>query len=100
MKYDDGFIAYLNGVVVASRNAPAAPAWNSVATAQHDDAQAIIFEPINISSFLSSLRVGTNVLAIQGLNSSLTSTDMLIVPELTGSSTTSGDPILLSPPVQ
>jgi len=35
MKYDDGFIAYLNGTEVARRNAPAAATWNSVATAAH-----------------------------------------------------------------
>jgi hypothetical protein len=32
-KYDDGFVAYINGVEVARRNAPAAPSWNSTATA-------------------------------------------------------------------
>ena len=29
MKYDDGFVAYLNGVKVAERNAPASPNWRS-----------------------------------------------------------------------
>ena len=28
-KYDDGFVAYVNGVKVAERNAPASPTWNS-----------------------------------------------------------------------
>ncbi len=32
VRYDDGFIVYLNGVKVAERNAPAVPAWNSTAT--------------------------------------------------------------------
>ena len=32
MRYNDGFVAYLNGVEFARRNAPASPAWNSVAT--------------------------------------------------------------------
>ncbi|HWQ92526.1 MAG TPA: lamin tail domain-containing protein, partial [Clostridia bacterium] len=35
LRYDDGFVAYLNGTMVASRNAPASPAWNSAATAVH-----------------------------------------------------------------
>ena len=30
MRYDDGFVAYLNGVEVARRNAPASLAYNSV----------------------------------------------------------------------
>jgi hypothetical protein len=33
MKYDDGFVAYLNGTEIARRNAPASVAWNSAATA-------------------------------------------------------------------
>ena len=35
MKYDDGFVAYLNGVEVADRNAPIDPDWGSAATAEH-----------------------------------------------------------------
>ena len=33
MKYDDGFVAYLNGTRVAAQNAPANPDWNSTASA-------------------------------------------------------------------
>ena len=35
MRYDDGFVAWLNGALVASNNAPASLAWNSTATADH-----------------------------------------------------------------
>ncbi len=35
LRYDDGFVAYLNGDEVLRRNAPTAPAWNSSATAPH-----------------------------------------------------------------
>ena len=52
MKYDDGFVAYLNGVAVASRNAPITPdvpTWNSAATASHPDAQAIQFEDFDLT---------------------------------------------------
>lgn len=35
MRYDDGFVAYLNGAEVLRRNSPAAPAWNSTATNTH-----------------------------------------------------------------
>jgi hypothetical protein len=82
MKYDDGFIAYVNGRRVAERNEPATPAWNSAATTLHDDAQAVILEEINISEHVSALRAGSNVLAIHGLNESATSSDFLILPEL------------------
>ena len=35
LRYDDGFVAWLNGALVASNNAPASLAWNSTATADH-----------------------------------------------------------------
>ncbi|MBN2474267.1 MAG: CotH kinase family protein [Pirellulales bacterium] len=35
MKYDDGFVAYLNGTEVVRRNAPISPSWDSTATAEH-----------------------------------------------------------------
>src|SRR5580765_4872112 len=82
MMYDDGFVAYVNGQEVARRNAPAAPQWNSAATAPHPNVQALVFEDINISDHLNALLTGGNVLAIQGLNQSAGDTDFLIVPGL------------------
>ena len=82
MKYDDGFVAYLNGVEVARRNAPTSAAWNSAATAERLKADAQTYEEIDISSKLGNLRVGTNVLAIQGLNYGTSNSDFLILPEL------------------
>jgi hypothetical protein len=82
VKYDDGFLAYLNGQLVASRNAPASPQWNSAATAAHPNYQALVFEDINISDHLSALQPGANVLAIQGLNKSAADNDFLLLPTL------------------
>ncbi|HTL54637.1 MAG TPA: lamin tail domain-containing protein [Candidatus Limnocylindrales bacterium] len=82
MKYDDGFFAYLNGQLVASRNAPATAQWNSIATAAHPNSQAVVFEELNLSDRLNLLQPGQNVLAIQGLNQNATDSDFLIVPEL------------------
>jgi len=84
MKYDDGFVAYLNGQFVAARNAPAIPAWNSTATTFHSDGQAVEFEDFNLSSSLGYLVPGTNVLAIHGLNTSSTNSDFLILAQLEG----------------
>jgi hypothetical protein len=84
IKYDDGFVAYLNGLEVARRNAPAVPAWNSAATAEHPALATLAFEEIDIASALGSLEIGRNVLAIQGLNLSATDGDFLILPELQG----------------
>ena len=82
MKYDDGFVAYLNGKRVASANAPAATRWNSGATTTHDDSLALQFESFDITAHRDQLRAGKNVLAIHGLNGGLTSSDMLIIAEV------------------
>jgi len=82
MKYDDGFAAFLNGVRVAVSNSPASTAWNSEATGNHADGDATTFKAFNITAHAHLLNTGANVLAIQGLNTSMTSSDMLISPEL------------------
>lgn len=88
MRYDDGFIAYLNGVEVARANAPIFPDWNSAAVAPRSDAEAI--EPVewNITSALALLVPGDNVLAIHGLNVAANDSDFLISPELLANSVT------------
>ena len=82
MRYDDGFVAYLNGAEIASRNAPAEVSWTSLAVGPHGDDSAVVFQEIDISSFIPKLRRAGNLLAIQGFNVSLTSSDFLIEPEL------------------
>ena len=82
MKYDDGFVAYLNGKRVASANAPATTQWNSGAITTHDDSLAKQFESFDITAHRDQLRAGKNVLAIHGLNGGVTSSDMLIIAEV------------------
>jgi hypothetical protein len=82
MKYDDGFVAFINGVEVARRNAPAAVSWNSAAVQAHPTAQAMVFEDISLALGNVPLISGKNVLAIQGLNVNATDADFLIDPEL------------------
>ena len=82
LKYDDGFVAYLNGREVASHNAPETAEWNSRATTSHGDSDAQLFLEFDITTGLDALLSGTNILAIHGLNASVTSSDFLIVPEL------------------
>jgi hypothetical protein len=48
VRYDDGFVAYINGIEVARRNFTGAPDWNSSADATHSDLQAVNFESIDI----------------------------------------------------
>jgi len=82
IRYDDAFVAYLNGSEVARRNFNGTPAWNSRASASHSDSAAVLFESIDISAFLDNLRQGANLLAIHGLNTSTTSSDLLISTEV------------------
>jgi hypothetical protein len=94
-RYDDGFIAYLNGVKVLARNAPVAPAWDSVATSDRGLAEGIGAETIDLSAALSELVAGTNLLAIQVLNSGAANGDLLLQPELTATSVTVSGPAYL-----
>ena len=82
MRYDDGFVAYLNGVEIAAANAPDQLAWNSEADGQRDDEDAIIPQLFEISDALPLLVEGRNLLAIQGLNVSRSSSDLLVSPQI------------------
>ena len=85
MKFEDGFVAYLNGVPVAGFNAddPENMMWNEGATATREDSIAVVFEDFDITDHIGALRSGNNILAIHGLNTTLSSSDLLILPELT-----------------
>ena len=82
-RYEDGFVAYLNGVKVAEDNAPVTPAWNSTATAERPAADAVTPREFDLTAFRTALRSGANVLAIHGLNLSATDDDFLLSSELT-----------------
>jgi hypothetical protein len=90
VRYDDGFVAYLNGREVARRNAPASPAWDSAAAAERPDPEAIAFEEISIADFADHIEPGGNVLALHGLNISRDDGDFLLAPELVGVAITAG----------
>ncbi|NIS49811.1 MAG: hypothetical protein GWN94_01635, partial [Phycisphaerae bacterium] len=91
IRYDDGFIAYLNGAEVARRNFIGTPQWDSAATAENPDSAAINFENIDISGHTGILQTGNNVLAIQGLNISAADSDFLISAELVATEISQGD---------
>ena len=84
MRYDDGFVAYLNGIRVAAANAPETLAWDSNATEGHTDSEAMEFQAFSLSKHIKRLKKGKNILAIHGLNVSNTSSDFLIQPRLRG----------------
>jgi hypothetical protein len=82
IKYDDGFVAYLNGTEFVRKNIPGNPgdpvAFDAVAT----DHEGTAYEDNIFCSSLTQLKAGENVLAIQGHNVNLPSSDLQVVPEL------------------
>lgn len=82
MLYDDGFVVYLNGVEVARVNAPATVSWDSCSPTYHNESNILVFEDVDISTYINLLRKGQNVLCVHGLNDTTTSTDFLMEAEL------------------
>src|ERR1043166_2381384 len=105
MDFDDGFIAWLDGVYLTNRlvaGAPTEPAYNATATTTHESshgnassspqpAETYDFGPVG-----ARLAPGTHILSIIGVNQALTSSDLIQVADLSaasgsGSSTVSGN---------
>ena len=62
MRYNDGFVAYLNGEPVASNNAPESLPWNSSADDVRSVADSLDFEPFDLTAHIGALHTGNNVL--------------------------------------
>ena len=89
MDYDDGFVAYLNGVEIARVNLGVAgvrPAWNELApgTMEAKIYQGLQPDSFNLDmSFIRTiLRQGNNVLAVEVHNQSTSSNDLTARPFL------------------
>ena len=79
VRADDGFVAWVNGVQVASRLAPGSITYNALASANAPE--PAVFESTIVP--VSALRAGQNVLAIQLFNISLAdSSDALLDAQL------------------
>jgi hypothetical protein len=87
-KYEDGFVAYLNGVEVARRNAPASLAWDSVADSDRPGTASQAPEWIDLSAFIGALTPGPNVLALHVLNDASDDGECVIIPELLAAAVT------------
>ena len=101
MRYNDGFVAYLNGTRVASANAPVGtPSWNSTATtARASSSDAFVPDIFNLTADVGLLSNGSNnVLAIHGLNITSADDSFLVLPELTGGGLQAGDPFYFDTP--
>ena len=82
LQYEDGFAAFINGKKVASDNAPATLNWKSGAPQNRPDSTATTPVEFSIPNAGNVLVEGRNLLAIHGLNNLITSSDLLILPEL------------------
>lgn len=82
MRYNDGFVAYLNGTKIAQRNAPNTLSVTSAATASRTAEQSRTVESINLNGFKNLLTTGRNVLAFQTLNNAKNDASFLLTPEL------------------
>ncbi len=97
--YDDGFVAYLNGTVVARRNVSGVPpAFDTLAASDHECSGAAVPQPAETFPLHRTfdlpllLRAGTNVLAIQAHNLTLGSSDFTLAASLdSDESTCTGD---------
>jgi hypothetical protein len=94
VRYNDGFVAYLNGTEIARRNSPGLPAWNSVATGVHPSG---LSEDIELPTAATLLAAGTNILAIQGLNIHTTNSDFYLEPQLLATLSTTSSNRFFSP---
>ncbi|HNW58309.1 MAG TPA: CotH kinase family protein [bacterium] len=86
MDYDDGFVAWLNGVEIARAGlgpAGTQPAWNLVA-ADHEAKMYRNLPPerFPIADLRRLLRSGRNILAVEVHNASASSSDLSLIPFL------------------
>ncbi|MCD6394342.1 MAG: lamin tail domain-containing protein, partial [Planctomycetes bacterium] len=87
-RYDDGFVAYINGEELTRDNFNAAvPGWNAEADGLHDDTlarQLLSFKVARTENpdVFDALQLGDNILAIHGMNYGIGSSDFLISAEL------------------
>jgi hypothetical protein len=95
--FDDGFIAWLDGVYITNRlvtGAPAEPAFTAVSSANHESSRGssgLPAETYDLGPIGS--RAGTHVLAIMGLNGNKnTSSDFVLIADLAMTDSTGAYP--------
>ena len=97
VKYEDGFVAYLNGVEVARDNISGTPSWNSTADGNRDDLLAADYVSFDISSYRYLLREGKNVLAVLAANDNVSNEKFVIFVELAAAGSTGVAQYLTAP---
>ncbi len=88
--YDDGFVAYLNGFEVVRRNLGDPDRFVRYSLLADEFLEAGEPEELDLSEHTDVLVAGTNVLAIQGANESLDSSDFSLIPRLEAAGVATG----------
>jgi hypothetical protein len=84
VRYDDGFVAYLNGSEIARRGigAKTVLSFSTTSTLTRSNEVAVLPEDFPSLALTQTVRAGTNLLAIHAFNREPGDTDFLIVPEI------------------
>ena len=83
VRVDDGAVCWINGTELSPRiRATGTPNFNATGMTIDNAIEPVPFVDIPISNAGSILQAGTNVLAIQGFNTTLNSSDFLVNAEL------------------
>jgi hypothetical protein len=86
IKFDDGYVIYVNGQEIHSDGAPASPGWNSRATTAGSNfvhKVVDLYNFVDIVDAIGALQPGKNVLAIRGLAHDSDLGHLLVGAELT-----------------
>ncbi|MCS7337497.1 MAG: hypothetical protein NZ739_04570 [Verrucomicrobiae bacterium] len=96
--YDDGFVAWINGIEVARANVIGEPTYLTNATTSVEPSVTNIFAVGLAPS--AYLRTGTNVLAVQAFNNTLSGSDFRFDAQLEADRTSADAPLItnVSPP--
>lgn len=95
VQYDDGFVAYINGIEVGRANMPAGPVTSQTAATSHEFTDPQFTRAITDAEALESLVAGTNILAVEVHNTNLGSSDMGFKGFLNAVVTAKPDPVFI-----
>jgi hypothetical protein len=98
IRYDDTFVAWLNGVEIARdpERTPEEITWESFAVKTRSDNDALEDLVIDLNAHKDLLRRGNNVLAVQAMNTSAGSSDLIIGASLDGNHSVAASALVLS----
>jgi hypothetical protein len=67
IRYDDGFLAFLNGTLIAGANMSGSEAWDAPAAPTNDELAAGSYQGFDVSDHLDELKAGVNILAMRAI---------------------------------